>query len=509
VHHFKLGDPTVNHYFGDIMKLKEHHVGLDVSKGTMELCLKNTAGVILYEGTLDDTPYGHSLMLKKLKKYIEKDRPTLVRICMESTGGLERNWYRSLKIFSQEMNGNVEVRILNPLLIHGFVREKLHVSTTDTSAARDIAEYSRLGRPMPKLKDDEKLLDGSVTLYRTTTNAVERLAKLKNEFHSLLPQVHPDLGQYVRDSIPNWVLLFLRKYPTVNSVVRIRAATLAKIPGITEVKANSLLTAAKESIAAYRDIVAGYSMQHIVEEILSLNKNIAQLKKHLIAYVAKDALVQKLVTIPGIAEWSAIGLIVEIGDIRKFPRPEELVAYSGLDPSYQQSGDGFVRSKISRRGKASIRKLLFMAAKTAAIHNPAIKAFYERLRGRGFNYVKAITACMGKLLRITFAVWVSEKEFDPNYEQKKLKGRDKGIKKSVSTPGKKETPDVAWDLNAPISRREAQRRKKVVGENKSSQPNNRTRSMPQLKKAENLSQNIKKAKRTRKIIQKENELTFA
>jgi transposase len=491
------------------MKRNEYHVGLDVSKGTMELCLKNTAGKILHEGTLDDTPLGHSLTKETLREHIKKGKPTLVKICMESTGGLERNWYRSLKLFSEEMDCNIEVRILNPLLINRFVKEKLHVSTTDKSAARDIAEYSRLGRPMPKLKDDEKLLDGSITLYRTTSNAVERLAKLKNEFHTLLPQVHPDLGQYVRNSIPSWVLLFLEKYPTVTSVVRTKAATLAKIPGITEARANTLLLAAKESIAAYRDAVSGYSMQHIVEEILNLNKKIAQLKKQLIAYLAKDSLVQKLVTIPGIAEWSAIGLIVEIGDIRSFPRPEELIAYAGLDPSYQQSGDGVKRSKISRRGKASIRKLLFMAAKTAAIHNPAIKAFYDRLRGRGFSYIKAITACMGKLLRITFAVWVSGKEFDPEYEKNKQKGRKESIQKPVPIPGKKDTPEAGWDLTAPITGKEARRRKKIIEERESSQPNNRTRSMPQLKNAENQKQNNPKMKRSRKVIQKTKEPSYA
>ena len=142
-------------------------------------------------------------------------------------------------------------------MIHGFVREKLHSSSTDVSAARDIAEYLRLGRPLPKLEEGEFLLTGAVNLYRTIQNSVERYSKLKNELQSLLPQVHPELGKYVRSSIPNWVLTFLEKYPTVDSLNRVRVATVSKIPGITLAKAEELTQAAKVSVAAFRDDMTG------------------------------------------------------------------------------------------------------------------------------------------------------------------------------------------------------------------------------------------------------------
>ena len=51
-----------------------------------------------------------------------------------------------------------------------------------------------------------------------------------------------------------------------------------------------------------------------------------------------------------------------------------------------------------RGGRAPARKALSMAALCATLHNPHIKAFYEKLRARGKAAKVALTAVMRKLL---------------------------------------------------------------------------------------------------------------
>ena len=51
-------------------------------------------------------------------------------------------------------------------------------------------------------------------------------------------------------------------------------------------------------------------------------------------------------------------------------------------------------------GRASVRKALYMPTVTAIRRNPAIKALYERLTGRGKPAKVAFTAAMRKLLII-------------------------------------------------------------------------------------------------------------
>ena len=49
-------------------------------------------------------------------------------------------------------------------------------------------------------------------------------------------------------------------------------------------------------------------------------------------------------------------------------------------------------------GRAPARKALYMAALCASIHNPLLRAFYQRLRAEGRAAKVALTAVMRKLL---------------------------------------------------------------------------------------------------------------
>ncbi|AKV66492.1 hypothetical protein MICAF_3680006 [Microcystis aeruginosa PCC 9807] len=55
-------------------------------------------------------------------------------------------------------------------------------------------------------------------------------------------------------------------------------------------------------------------------------------------------------------------------------------------------------------GRAQIRATLYMGAVVAMGHNPVIKAFYERLVGRGKSKKLALTACVRKILVILNAM---------------------------------------------------------------------------------------------------------
>lgn len=51
-----------------------------------------------------------------------------------------------------------------------------------------------------------------------------------------------------------------------------------------------------------------------------------------------------------------------------------------------------------RGGRAAPRAVLYMAALTAIVHNPILKAFYQNLRARGTLAKVALTAVMRKLI---------------------------------------------------------------------------------------------------------------
>jgi transposase len=73
-------------------------------------------------------------------------------------------------------------------------------------------------------------------------------------------------------------------------------------------------------------------------------------------------------------------------------------AYAGVHPRREQSGQRD-RSFLSKQGHAGLRRYLYMAATTALLHDASLRAFYDRLVGRGKPSASAKCAVMHKLLR--------------------------------------------------------------------------------------------------------------
>jgi hypothetical protein len=67
--------------------------------------------------------------------------------------------------------------------------------------------------------------------------------------------------------------------------------------------------------------------------------------------------------------------------------------------------------QISRKGNDLVRRCLWNAAKSAAVHNPVVRALYLRQRAAGKRGDVALGHCMRKLLQLVFAVWKTNQPF--------------------------------------------------------------------------------------------------
>ena len=111
--------------------------------------------------------------------------------------------------------------------------------------------------------------------------------------------------------------------------------------------------------------------------------------------------VNVLVAIPGVGQKTAAALIALMPELGSLPR-RQAAALAGLAPHPNQSGqtDAYRRT---RGGRPEVKRVLFMAAISAAKHNPTLSAFYKRLLSAGKKPLVAITAIMRKLVVIANA----------------------------------------------------------------------------------------------------------
>jgi hypothetical protein len=70
---------------------------------------------------------------------------------------------------------------------------------------------------------------------------------------------------------------------------------------------------------------------------------------------------------------------------------------------------------MSPQGNDLARAYLWNAARSAMVHNPAVRALYRRLRAKGKRGDVALGHCMRKLLHLVFAVWKTDRPFDPEH----------------------------------------------------------------------------------------------
>ena len=105
-----------------------------------------------------------------------------------------------------------------------------------------------------------------------------------------------------------------------------------------------------------------------------------------------------LTSIPGLGDWLATVILGEIGDIRRFPSGDALIAYAGLDPQIRQSGAVLhTTGRLTKRGSAHLRWALCCGANTARQSDPELKAFYRKKRAEGKRHTAAMCATARKL----------------------------------------------------------------------------------------------------------------
>lgn len=107
-----------------------------------------------------------------------------------------------------------------------------------------------------------------------------------------------------------------------------------------------------------KELLAGY-FENLDSQAHQRNRFLQLISQQICA----EPLMLRCMRLLGIGKINAFALLAVIGDVRRFDRPEKLVAYIGLNPGQRESGKGkFIKLGVGKRGRGDMRHLLIQGA---------------------------------------------------------------------------------------------------------------------------------------------------
>lgn len=380
-------------------------IGIDISKYKHDCFIATEAGIQIKALSFDNNRLGFDLFLETLKAL---DQSKEIRIGLESTGHYGSNLKQFITTF-----GYTYLEF-NPYLTHMFSKAlSLRKTKTDKVDAKTIS--SMLGSV------DYKTLH--TKFYHT--NELKQLVRYRHvqmvnrsktliELTNILDRIFPEFKPFFNERLAGSAMFILKKFKSRARISKlsnkdyesIRSYSKGKLSYVRVQKLKSLaqssvgyetqsdLLLLKHSIKHYEDLTE--VIESVEHEIINLMENINQ----------------TLTTIPGLNIISAAIIIAELGDFKNFTTPAQIVSFSGLDTSVNQSGTTETRGHIVKRGSGLLRMTLWQITFSGLRLNPKLYDYYLKKRAEGKHHKVAMVHSARKLIRTIYYLGVTQLTFD-------------------------------------------------------------------------------------------------
>ena len=386
-------------------------VGIDVSKRKSTVTILRPGDKVVLDPV--DIPHTQSSLedLIALVRGLDGD----TKVCMECTG----HYYEPMA--SSLSDAGIFVSAVNPLLISMFGDESLHAVKTDRADSSKIARFA-LARwsklPQYGLMDETR--NQLKTMNRQFGFYTDRKTAMKNNLIALLDQTYPGANSFFDspardDGHQKWVD-FVYTYWHVDRVrgMSLNAFTRDYQKWCKRAGYNFSPTKAKEVYEASADLIAilpkddmtKMLIRQAIEALNAVSSAVETLRIKMNETAATLPEYPVVMGMRGVGPSLGPQLIAEIGDVTRFEKRGSLIAFAGVDPGKDDSGDRNRKSvPTSKKGSPHLRKTLFqimdILIKTAPVGDP-VYDFLDKKRSQGKPYYVYMTAGMNKFLRIYY-----------------------------------------------------------------------------------------------------------
>lgn len=340
--------------------------------------------------------------------------PNQILIGMEATSRYHENLYHELERKGYQM------RLLHPGQTHLFHRQQGLRAKTDRLDAMTIARTLLSGEARVGYIPSEQVATYR-EVVRLHTQLSEEAARYQNQIQALVVVLFPEFSQIFAEPCLPSALAVLKAYPGALAVAEagveavyqvLRAVPAAHFGRPT---AKKLVAAAQASSSSGRALRGrANSLRILCDQLEHTQANLNRLEEELEQLITTDPDTKGLRQMPELGPKTVAVLRAELGEVKRFVRTDEAVAYAGMDIEIKESGKWKGKAKLSKHGSGLLRQILYLAAlRSIHLEGSAFGAYYHHLVARGLKKMSALMAIMRKMVAVATHLIKTGEDYDP------------------------------------------------------------------------------------------------
>lgn len=386
------------------------YLGIDIAKNTHVASLIDEKGKNIFKGfSFSNSTDGGKSLLDIIKKHVEFSDVT---VGMEATG----HYWLSIYSFLYDYDFH-SIHVINPIQTDGWRKgTEIRKRKNDIIDSVLIADLIRYGDFVETSLSNEDLFSLR-NICRMRNYLVQSTGDLKRKIICVLDQVFPEYQSIFSNTFGTTSKQLLLDFSSPADFEELSVDVLTETletlsrKKIGQSTAEKLINSAKNSfgITFSRESFT-FQLKLLIEQIKFIEGQIKDCETKIKELMKK--INSPITTIPGIGTVLGAVILSEFGDIDRFDKPSQLVAYAGIDATVSQSGEyEGTHNVMSKRGSPYLRKALFQAALVASNSDPVLKAYYQKKRAEGKHHKTCIGAVARKLCNIIYAVLKNDKPY--------------------------------------------------------------------------------------------------
>lgn len=396
----------MNHYF----------LGIDIAKTNHVASLIGADGsVVIRAIKFKNSNEGYTKLLNTIQNKLND--LSNINIAMEATG---HYW---LSLYSALVDDGFNVSVYNPYQIKSYRGAyNNRKQKNDIIDSIIIADYLRVfGMKDSKLPQEDLMALKQFTRFRS--NIVENVSSIKVQVIGLLDKVFPEYKDFFCDVFGVTSKQILLNCPTPDDIIRISTTKLANLLSknsrgkFGKDDALNMKEVAKSSFGIkFTTDACSFEIKQLINQVIFLESQLEDVDKQISELYNK--LDSHLLSVPGIGIKSAPTILAEIGDINNFDKPSKLIAFAGVDPSENQSGNKLsTNNKLSKRGSPYLRHAIYTASLVTISNEPKLRSYYDKKINEGKHHFVALAGISRKLLTIIYYILKEDRDYI-SYDEK-------------------------------------------------------------------------------------------